>query len=49
MFQRCSVYLSEEVVEDLVIREDRVQCHTEQKVLQSDSPALHKVWVHVVC
>lgn len=46
----CSrVYLSEEMVEDLVIRENRMRSHTNQKVLQPDPAALHKVWVHVVC
>lgn len=43
------MYLSEEVVEDLVIGEDWVRRHTEQKVLQPDPAALHKVRVHVVC
>lgn len=43
------MYLSQEVVEDLVIREDWMRSHTKQKVLQAHSPALHKVWVHVVC
>lgn len=35
-------------MEDLVVGEDRVQCDTEQEVLQSNPAALHKVWVHVV-
>lgn len=35
-------------MEDLVVGQDRVQCDTEQEVLQSNPAALHKVWVHVV-
>lgn len=41
-------YLGEEVVEDLVIGEDRVQRYAEQKVFQSNPATLHKVWVHFV-
>lgn len=43
------MYLSEEVVEDLVIGQDWMRSHTQQKVLQAYSAALNKVGVHVVC
>lgn len=43
-----AAYLAEEVVQDLVVGEDWMRSHPEQKVLQADPTALHEVWVHVV-
>lgn len=44
-----SADLRQEEEEDFVIGEDRMRCHTQQKVLQADSPPLDEVGVEVVC